>query len=162
MPATEGDLMSSTPRLRLERPAPPPTLLDGGWWPRSTDPLTELPGLIRALEERRGRVARIMLCAGGWDDHPRRVDALSGHVVRLGWFRTLPEGLLTAILSDGGRVDLLVIPPATDRPAAHAAMDLAAQPGNRLRTPEILAAMAAPGDTTPDEIWISEGGSLAA
>ncbi|MGW3774477.1 DUF5994 family protein, partial [Actinomadura verrucosospora] len=39
----------STPRLRL-RPAAPPgsvrTALDGAWWPRSADPVAELPGLV--------------------------------------------------------------------------------------------------------------------
>ena len=60
------------------------TLLDGGWWPRSTDPVAELPGLVLAIDKLRGPVTRLVLNAGGWDSHPstptpgsRRVRALS-------------------------------------------------------------------------------------
>src|SRR5260370_974608 len=56
----------ATPLPTTPRPRPPParprmhppasrrTLLDGGWWPRSTDPVAELPGLILAIDALRG------------------------------------------------------------------------------------------------------------
>jgi hypothetical protein len=87
--------------------------------------------------------------------------------VRLGWFETMPAGLLTAT-ARAGRTDLLTVPPHTGEPAARAAMDQAAQAGNRTRTPALLAAIpgrppaATPAGTTPDSIqlstWEWEGG----
>jgi hypothetical protein len=69
-------------------------------------------------------------------------------------------------------VDKLTVPPHTGEPAARAAMDQAAQAGNRTRTPALLAAIATaaipgrpPAGTpagTPDSIelstWEWEGG----
>jgi len=152
---------SSRPRLRLQPDLPARTLLDGGWWPRSADPAAELPGLILAIEERHGPVTRIMLGRAGWDaSRPRRlrVDGPAGsRVVRLGWFETMPAGLLTAIARTG-RTDLLTVPPRTRGPAARAAMEQAAQAGNRTRTPALLAAIATggpPAGTAPDSIQLS-------
>ena len=57
--------------------------------------------------------------------------------------------------------DLLTVPPHTGEPAARAAMDQAAQAGNRTRTPALLAAIT-PAGATPDSIqlstWEWEGG----
>ncbi len=166
----------SRPRLRLQPDLSARTLLDGGWWPRSADPAAELPGLILAIEERHGPITRIMLGRAGWDasrPHRLRADGPAGsRVVRLGWFETMPAGLLTAT-ARAGRTDLLTVPPHTGEPAAWAAMDQAAQVGNRTRTPALLAAIttaaipgrppaATPAGTTPDSIqlstWEWEGG----
>jgi hypothetical protein len=182
----------STPRLLMQAPRTPRTLLDGGWWPRSSDPVAELPGLILALEHQHGPVTRVMLRRADWDSHPRRlrVDGLdinhpgadgpaTGRVVRLGWFDTMPAGLLTATSAGGQRTDLLIVPPHTSGAAARAAMDLAADPGNHIHTQDILAAITAPSitapsitapatqadqlaaETAPENVWESEGGWLA-
>ncbi|HEU5418295.1 MAG TPA: DUF5994 family protein, partial [Streptosporangiaceae bacterium] len=120
-------------------------LLDGGWWPRSADPAAELPGLILALDERHGRITRVLLGTAGWDaSRPRRlrVDGPAGsRVVRLGWFVTMPAGLLTAISASGQRTDLVTIPPHTGEQDARAAMEQAVQAGNRDHAPAILAAL---------------------
>ena len=160
------------PRLRLRPDQSGPTVLDGGWWPRSSHPATELPGLILAIDERHGPITSIMLGRAGWDDtHPRRlhVDSLSGHrTVRLGWFETMPAGLLTAI-SRTGRTDLLTVPPHTSEPAALAVMKQAAQADNRTPSPVLLASVAttavpgpAPASVGPDgselSTWDWEGG----
>ncbi|XVQ11592.1 DUF5994 family protein [Spirillospora sp. CA-255316] len=149
----------STSRLRMRPPGPagsPRTPLDGGWWPRSTDPVAELPGLILALQagpqadgaaDDHGRITHVMLRVADWDGRPRRlcVDGPAGaRVVRLSWFDTLPAGLLTAIYADGGRVDLLTVPPSTSHAAARSAMELAAHDTNRLPAPELLAALVTP------------------
>ncbi|GAA2428154.1 hypothetical protein GCM10010191_46430 [Actinomadura vinacea] len=144
----------STPRLRMRScPAGPPrTPLDGGWWPRSTDPVAELPGLILALQaglqadgpaDDHARITHVMLRPDDWDSRPRRlrVDGPAyTRVVRLSWFDTLPAGLLTAIYADGRRVDLLTVPPSTSPAAARSAMELAAHDTNRLPAPKLLAA----------------------
>src|SRR6266566_2161011 len=110
----------SRPRLRLQPDLSARTLLDGGWWPRSADPVAELPGLILAIDRRRGPITQIMLGRAGWDAsrlHRLRVDGPAGRrVVRLGWFETMPAGLLTAT-ARAGRTDLLTVPPPTSEPA---------------------------------------------
>jgi hypothetical protein len=130
------------PRLRLQPDLSVRTLLDGGWWPRSADPAAELPGLIRAVDERHGPVTQIMLGSAGWDtSRPRRlrVDGPEGNrAVRLGWYETMPAGLLIAT-ARAGRTDLLTVPPHTSEPAAWAAMEQAAQIGNRTHAPALLA-----------------------
>lgn len=135
------------PRLLLLPHHSGSTLLDGGWWPRSADPAAELPGLILALDEWHGRITRVMVGTAGWDaSRPRqlRVDGPSGsRVVRLGWFATMPTGLLTAISASDERTDLVTIPPHTSEPDARAAMQQAAQAGNRDHAPAILAAIRA-------------------
>jgi hypothetical protein len=147
-----GAAISPTPpatlRLRLQPDGPAYTPLDGSWWPLSADPAAELPGLILALDERHGPVSKIMLGMADWDpSRPRRlrIDGPAGRrVVRLGWFATMPAGLLTAIHAGGRRTDLLIVPPDTSEQAAQAAMEQAGQVGNRSRTPALLAAMTGP------------------
>jgi hypothetical protein len=138
----------STPRLRLQQDGSAYTLLDGGWWPRSADPATELPGLILALDERHGPITRIMLGMADWDpSRPRRLRIYGpsgGRVVRLGWFATMPVGLLTATSGNGQRTDLLIIPPDTSEQDAQTAMDQAVKAGNRRHAPALLAAITRP------------------
>jgi hypothetical protein len=154
----------STPRLLLEPTRSTRTLLDGGWWPRSTDPAAELPGLILAIDTVRGPIARLILSIDGWSPRPRRL-AVAGRVLRLGYFTTQPTSLLIARCDDGGRVDLLVVPPDTASPTAEAAMARAATAGNRVHAQELLAA-AANAPTTradhklPEQVWETEGGHL--
>ena len=91
----EAAISSAQPaRLELKPDQHGPTVLDGGWWPRSEDPATELPGLIRALDARHGRTRRIMLGAADWTASlPRQLvfgAPQNGRVVHLGWFDTQP------------------------------------------------------------------------
>jgi hypothetical protein len=173
----------STPRLLLRPPRPEGMSrlpVDGGWWPRSSDPVAELPGLILALQahgppDDHRLITHILLRVADWDSRPRRlrVDGPADtRVVRLSWFDSLPDGLLTAIYADGRRVDLLTVPASTGHAPAKAAMELAAHPGNHLRTPELLAALTAPtgpqdrpedaaqAETASQNAWESEGGRL--
>ncbi|MBA9001538.1 DUF5994 family protein [Thermomonospora cellulosilytica] len=168
----------SEPRLSLRPPRPVgavPTMLDGGWWPRSADPVAELPGLILALQAHdpagaRSPVTRVLLAVADWSDRPRRLridGPAESQVVRLGWFDTLPAGLLTAIRADGHRTDLLTVPASAGRAAAWAAMEAAADPGNRIDTPGLLATLGTPPGPArqaeteaPQNARESEGGRL--
>jgi hypothetical protein len=143
-------------RLRLQPERPAYTLLDGGWWPRSADPAAELPCLILALDERHesfNPVTRIMLGTADWDSsRPRRlrIEGPAGRrVVRLGWFATMPAGLLTAISAGDERTDLVTIPAHTSERDARAAMGQAVQAGNRDHAPAILAALRAAASPLP-------------
>jgi uncharacterized protein DUF5994 len=136
------------------------TLLDGGWWPRSTDPTIELPQLMRALNQDRSPVRRVLLGPAGWDSHPLRIPVAGP--VRFVWYAAQPAGLLFALRSNGDRVDLLVVPPDTDPATARAAMALAAQPANTIHAPDILTTVIArepqPTETVEEKPGEAEGG----
>lgn len=148
----------SPPRLRMEPTGSRRTLLDGGWWPRSTDPVAELPGLVLAIDRLRGPVTRLVLSAGGWDEHPRRL-GVAGRVLRLGYFSSQPTALLTALCDNGDRVDLLVVPPDTEAGTADAAMVLAATTSNLVHAQHLITAGT---DRTPaiepEHAWETDGG----
>jgi hypothetical protein len=120
-------------------------LLDGAWWPRTADPAAELPVLIAALDERHGRIARVLLGTADWDgSRPRRLSIGSpqgSRVVKIGWFDTMPAGLLIALSASGERTDLATIPPGASEEGASAAMQQATKAGNHEHSPAILAAI---------------------
>lgn len=149
------------PRLRLEPTGSSRTLLDGGWWPRSKDPVAELPDLVLAIGTLRGPVTRLVLSADGWDSHPRRL-TVGGLVLRLGWFTSQPASLLTAICLNGDRVDLLVVPTESAGDLAEGAMALPATAGNRIHAPQLLSAAntlrARNADSVGESAWEAEGG----
>lgn len=140
---THSPTPPSTPRLRLEVTGSRRTLLDGGWWPRSTDPVAELPGLILAIDHLHGLVISLVLAADGWNSHPRRL-GVDGRVLRLGYFASQPTRLLTALCVNGDRVDLLVVAPDTPDGTALAAMVVAATASNLIHAQHILATISPP------------------
>lgn len=126
-------------RVRLDPQASRETVLDGGWWPYSTDLMAELPPLVAALSGR-GEITHALLNSGDWDQpHERRLSA-GRKGVRLGFYSSQPAGLIT-LMSDFGRdrFDLLVVPPSTDTAAANDAMKAAADGTDDRRAPAILA-----------------------
>lgn len=130
-------------RLYLEPTGDHQGMLDGGWWPRSTNAHAELPGLVMMIDAIRGQVLRLVLAGTGWDDRPRTL-TIDGRVIVLDYFESQPATLLTAFCVRS-RVDLLVVPPATGRDAAEAAMISAMSAGNRVAVPW-QAASFAPAD----------------
>jgi uncharacterized protein DUF5994 len=91
--------------------------VDGEWWPYSRNALTELPGLIAALDTRPGvRVQRVAVHRDEWDDIPRQLTADNGHFARVDWFTTIPRHTVS-VTTAGGRepIALLVVPPSTPR-----------------------------------------------
>jgi Family of unknown function (DUF5994) len=124
-------------------PASSPTagagILDGGWWPHSRDPDTELPKLIAGLESTRGPITRVALNLDAWDRAPRRV-ARDGRRVRVGWFRTMDAHMVGVTRAFQDRLALLVIPPEAAGQAAQSAMAMAADATNDAGPAEVLAA----------------------
>jgi len=108
-------------------------MLDGAWWPRSGDVVSELPGLIMIIDGVHGVVTRLALAADGWSSHPHLL-RLRGRALSIDYFASQPASLLTAFCVGGDRVDLLVVPPETAPDKAHAAMALVARSSNRLTT----------------------------
>lgn len=127
-------------RLRLRPDPSVRSILDGAWWPRSREPVSELTALLAALEPRQSPVTNIMLNAQAWDSHPRRI-RVAGRLVRLGWFSSLDPCLIIATTGNDQRVDLLVVSPDASQAAADAAMGLAADGASTLRPVDIAAAV---------------------
>ncbi|WP_217163447.1 DUF5994 family protein [Streptomyces sp. AC512_CC834] len=115
---------SADPALRL-RLAPPgllPRRLNGAWWPRSYDLLTELPQLLAALPRAWGHIAGVTVHGGAWAASPGRM-FVCNQVVRLRKSVAGHAPDTVVLLAPGhGRWDLLVVPPDTGEAAAEPLM----------------------------------------
>ncbi|WP_031498129.1 DUF5994 family protein [Streptomyces bicolor] len=122
--------------LRLETTHERRGVLDGAWWPRSRDIAAELPGLVSALTEHLGPVARVGLDCAAWDGLPTRL-VVDGRVVHID---ASSEGDDTVLVTRGGQdlFSLLVVPPDTPPGAARAAMDQAVSADNLKAAGQIL------------------------
>jgi hypothetical protein len=100
-------LLTDHARLRLEPVRFHDTVIDGTWWPRTDDPLAELPGLVAALEQTGGPLVRLLLSVVGWTTRPHEI-TLADHSVSLGYFCDRTPALLTAARADGTTVTLLI------------------------------------------------------
>jgi hypothetical protein len=126
-------------RLRLGPAGSRSTVLDGAWWPRSTDAIAELPALVHALAGSRGQITHVLLNSNEWDmPHPQRASAGRG-APRLGWYTAQPAGLIT-VISDFGRdrFDLLVVPPDASRESADSVSAAAVDTSDTHHTPQLL------------------------
>ncbi|GGL16071.1 DUF5994 family protein [Mangrovihabitans endophyticus] len=133
---------SEAVRLQLDPHPSRTTVLDGAWWPRSTDAMAELPRLVEALAGLRGEITHVLMNSAEWDaPHPRRA-AVGSRVVRLGWFTSQPSGLIT-IMADFGndRFDLFVVPPNATEASAEAALDAAADASDKRLTADLLTSI---------------------
>ncbi|MBV1856353.1 DUF5994 family protein [Catellatospora tritici] len=167
---TTADISSTLPTLQPQAPAVRLALaphhadravLDGGWWPHSRDPATEVPALVAALTQRYGPIRDVMLNNATWAEHPRRLPA-DTRVIRMGWFASQDPALAIAITAKGDQLDLLVVPPATSAADAGRAMAAAADPDVFTSAAGILAALSdsVPAGAGPESagVWDNEGG----
>jgi hypothetical protein len=126
----------TAPRLWLESPDDPDPEVDGCWWPRSTDPVAELPGLVLALDDLGGPVVRVRLSAAGWSRRPHDIE-VAGRTVSVGYFCGQSTGLLTASCADGGSLAVRVVPWAGAREPVSTDEDRwAQQQGTRTASPQ--------------------------
>jgi hypothetical protein len=120
--------------------------VDGGWWPHSRDALTELPGLVAALDSRPGvRVQRLSVHRDDWDEIPHRLTADAGHVIRVDWFTAIARHTLSVTTAGKEPIELLVVPPGTAEGTAQTAMNMAATGRGAAQAADILTASQAQG-----------------
>ncbi|MFF1700080.1 DUF5994 family protein [Streptomyces sp. NPDC058257] len=114
--------LPSLPLLRLSL-APNgvlPRAIDGAWWPRSFDVLTELPQLLPGLPPSWGDISSVTVNGAMWSVAPGRM-LVANQVIRLHRGPTVSDLHTIVLLSPGrGRWDLLVVPP--DTPEEEAAL----------------------------------------
>ncbi|MFC9660753.1 DUF5994 family protein [Nocardia sp. NPDC127606] len=104
--------------------------IDGAWWPRTDQPMTELHQLVTAVGPRIGKLARLGFdwTTGESDDSTARNEQAAR--------------IMHVVGSNGAALALLVIPAATEAPAARSQMRWAAGKP-RVQDP-------APADTAAD------------
>ena len=161
------DLPAPAARIRLKPRSEHRGMVNGAWWPRTRDLVRELPPLIAALEEQAGwgTIHHATVNVRMWPEFPKRIRTGS-HVVRVGWYDAEqdPNDICLISISQGGRWDLLVVPPELDPDSAVHLMVRASTPGNS-QTASALLAMASAHLVGPTEepealgAWESEGGS---
>lgn len=111
------------PRLLLAPQGELPRAVDGAWWPRSYDLLTELPHLLAGLPRTWGQITSVTVSGATW---PGRI-LVSHQVVRLRRMPGESAPRTVVLLAPGrGRRDLLVVPPDTTEEAAEPLMSAAA------------------------------------
>jgi Family of unknown function (DUF5994) len=119
---------------------------DGGWWPHSRNALTELPGLIAALDSQPGvRVQRLAIHRDDWDEIPHRLTTDAGQVIRVDWFTTIPRHTVSVTTAGREPIALLVVPPGASEGAAQTAMNVAATGRGAAQAADILTASEAQG-----------------
>ncbi|MFZ3558463.1 DUF5994 family protein [Streptomyces sp. BH055] len=115
-------------------------LLDGAWWPRSRDLAAEFPALTDVLDPLWGCITRIAVNPMLWPVVPCQV-VVSGRTVKVGWFVPEPDPHKVLLLTrEGGRFDLLVVPPEAVAASAIRLMAAACVPDGRPQTATDLIA----------------------
>jgi hypothetical protein len=119
--AARGDSV----RLSLKPSSSARGVLDGAWWPQSTDPALELVALSEEVGARCAPVRRIGLNMAGWDSAPRRIRLASDRKIAVDWFRISSVHRVRVHSTDNQRIDLLLIPVDTTPAIAELALTMA-------------------------------------
>lgn len=115
--------VDSPVRLALTPLPGPRDVVDGTWWPYSRDATTQLPGLIAAVDQRRGRTTlRVGVHPEAWEHIPRRVPA-RGRQVDVRLFHHAHVELVVLCFAGGEHLALHVVPPGTANRATDRATD---------------------------------------
>ncbi|MFF4273469.1 DUF5994 family protein [Streptomyces sp. NPDC001536] len=109
-------------RLRLAPGGGMPRPIDGAWWPRSYDLISELPQLLAGLPSAWGHITSATVNGAEWSAVPGRM-LVFNQVVRLRRSLTASAPHTIVLLAPGrGRWDLLVVPPDTSEAVAEPLM----------------------------------------
>jgi hypothetical protein len=106
----EAPASFAPPRVRLQPVRFHHTLLDGGWWPSSTDLGAELRVLVPVLDHVRGQVKRLLLSPASWTPRPHQIVA-AGRTVSIGYLAGQAPSMMTVLCTDGGTFTMRVFLP---------------------------------------------------
>jgi hypothetical protein len=124
-------------RLQLKPDRAVTGYVDGGWWPRSTDPAMEFPALVTALAPTMGPITRVGYNLDAWTTAARKL-TVRDQVVRIEGFRTMQPNTVTLTTQNRQRISLLVVPPDTPGGVARAVLRSAADPDTAATVQDIL------------------------
>ena len=126
-------------RIRFRQPVSTAGYVDAAWWPRSLDLAAELPALLDVMWTAGREISRVTYSIAGWAPAPRRL-RVEGRMVRLGGFGASDPLTIRLVDAWGSeRIDILVIPPATDPEIAQRALRYASEAGNPDRAGTTMA-----------------------
>ncbi|QDQ09316.1 DUF5994 family protein [Streptomyces spectabilis] len=101
-------------RLRLAPVGGGPRSIDGAWWPRTDDLVSELPRLLTALPRTWAQIVHVTVRTATWSAFPGRM-LCAGQVLHLHGNAAVHAPATVCLLAPGaGRWDLLVVPHLTD------------------------------------------------
>lgn len=151
-----------SPRLLLKPAANHSGRVDGAWWPRSDDLVTEVANLVAALRDRMGLVDRVQYRASDWAGAPRNL-LVAGHAMHLDGHRLQPHNTIDVLGVSGHKITLLVVPPHSEPDHAHATMAAAAQSTDSATVDGLLMVSFRDRESrnqrgAAQERWESEGG----
>ncbi len=105
--------LAATLRLRLRPDSDASGYIDATWWPRSSNLVAELPGLIAALRPRVGLIWRIVYDPRAWSPIDRH-HVIADRTIRLDRYPFELYGTTYVCGTDGTAVVLRAIPANTD------------------------------------------------
>ncbi|MER5886710.1 DUF5994 family protein [Streptomyces sp. NPDC001941] len=104
-----------TARVRLSPPEGGPRLIDGAWWPRGNDLVTELPPLLSALPESWHPIVHVTVNALSWSPFPGHM-LHEGRILQLHHTHSPHSPDTVCLMAPGwGRWDLLLVPPGAKK-----------------------------------------------
>ncbi|MFF5207959.1 DUF5994 family protein [Streptosporangium sp. NPDC000396] len=126
-------------RLNLDPALGRRGVVDGAWWPSSSDTATELSGLIAAVDQRLGRITlRVTLNSDSWETRPHRVQA-RGRLVEVRWLRGIDPHLISLTVAGIRNINLLVMAPGVAGAPTSGAFRMTSADENRIRSTDALA-----------------------
>jgi hypothetical protein len=132
--------MDQSKRLQLKPYRAVSEHIDGAWWPRSTDLVQELPGLVASLSDRLGQIAMVGYHRNGWHNTPPLAE-IDGHSIELLGFTSDEPASVIVMGQNGRHITLHIILPDTDEDAARQALDAVLGPADPEVSPVIRASV---------------------
>lgn len=156
---------SASLRLRLKPARRALGHVQGAWWPRSTVLTDELPTLLSALSRRYGRIASFGYHGPEWSGTTEHIEHQGGLVPTMATLEN--PHVVSLTVSEGGRLDLLVVPPYTNAEDAYQMITTAAAVANIATPTELLTEyVRKPGKCRDAQLaiqrWECEGGAQPA
>jgi hypothetical protein len=134
---SDPDTTRAEVRLRMKPNIADRGYVDGAWWPRSSDPMAEFPGLVLAMSSWVGPVGRVAYNTDDWQ-RPGAKLTVEGWVVKLIGSRAMDPNTVVVTGPNQRRMSLLVVPPGTPGGVARAVLQSAAEADNVASVEEIL------------------------
>ncbi|OCB41280.1 hypothetical protein A5675_10655 [Mycobacterium malmoense] len=130
--------------------------IDGAWWPRTTNLVDELPGLLASVSERLGPVVMVGYRRNGWQETPPLAQ-VGDHTVELLAFTSDEPASVILIGEDGHHLTLHVIRPDAGEEAARQALERAGAPADDVPPPRARSTVARSVADVADKLARHEG-----